>query len=138
MQKHDPKMAMAARQTAGYLRKQGNEKGADLLDMAVTARTRGQKNYAEQLFSAAELEIGHDQVAALAPLFREGAPERITTKLKQMPKDTPPQPKGAVGGSDEDQPDQKPARGSLTGSVTVDGQPLGGRLGVVMMTPASG
>jgi hemoglobin len=136
--KHDPKMAAAARQTAAFLRKSGKDKAADLLDMAVTARTRGQRNYAEQLFSAAELQVQPDELAALGPLFREGAPERIATKLKQMPKDTPPQPKGAVGGSDEDEPDKKPARGSLAGTLTVDGQPLEGRLGVVMLTPLSG
>jgi plastocyanin len=49
-----------------------------------------------------------------------------------------PQPKGAVGGSEEDEPDKKPARGSLTGVMTVDGQPLAGRLGVIMVQPASG
>jgi len=106
--------------------------------MAITARVRGQRNYAEQLFSAAELQLEPDALAMLNPLFREGAPERITTKLKQMPKDMAPQPKGAVGGSDEDEPDKKPARGSLTGVMTVDGQPLDGRLGVVMVQPASG
>ena len=136
--KHDPKLADKARQTAAYLRKSGKEKAADLLDAAVVARTRGQRNYADQLFSAAELEVGSDNLAMLDPLFREGAPERITTKLKQMPKDTPPQPKGAVGNSDDDEPDKKPARGSLTGVLKVDGQPLNGRLGVIMVTPASG
>jgi hemoglobin len=136
--KHDPKLAAAARQTAAFLRKGGKDKAADLLDMAVTARTRGQRNYAEQLFSAAELQLEADQLAALGPLFREGAPERITTKLKTLPKDTPPQPKGAVGSSDDDEPEKKPARGSLSGVMTVDGQPLGGRLGVIMVTPASG
>ncbi len=137
-QKHDPKLAEKARQTAAYLRKTGKDKGADMLEMAVLARTRGQRNYADQLFSAAELELGSDNLAMLEPLFREGGPERITTRLKQMPKDTPPQPKGAVGGSEEDEPDKKPARGSLTGVMKVDGQPLNGRLGVIMVTPASG
>lgn len=136
--KHDPKLADKARQTAAYLRKTGKDKPADLIDMAVVARTRGQRNYADQLFSAAELEVGSDNLAMLDPLFREGAPERITSKLKQMPKDMAPQPKGAVGGSEEDEPDKKPARGSLTGVMKVDGQPLGGKLGVVMLTPASG
>ncbi|MGZ3443353.1 MAG: globin domain-containing protein [Polyangia bacterium] len=137
MQKHDAKLADKARQTAAYLRKT-KPKAADLLDTAVVARTRGQRNYAEQLFSAAEIEVGADNLAVLDPLFREGGPERITTKLKQMPKDTPAQPKGAVGGSEEDEPDKKPARGSLTGVMKVDGQPLAGRLGVIMVTPASG
>ncbi|HEY1585838.1 MAG TPA: hypothetical protein VGH63_09145 [Polyangia bacterium] len=137
-QKHDAKLADKAQQSAAYFRKTGKTKGADLLDMAVVARKRGQRNYADQLFSAAELELGSDNLAMLDPLFREGAPERITTKLKQMPKDMAPQPKGAVGGSEEDEPDKKPARGSLTGVMTVDGQPLSGRLAVVMVQPASG
>jgi len=136
--KHDPKLAEKAKQTAAYLRKTKKEKAADLLDMAVVARTRGQRNYAEQLFSMAELETDEGTLAMLDPLFREGEPQRITTKLKQMPKDTPPQPKGVVGGSEEDEPEKKPARGSLTGTMTVDGQPLNGRLGVIMVSPASG
>jgi len=136
--KHDPKLAEKAKQTAALLRKMKKEKAADLLDMAVVARTRGQRNYAEQLFSMAELEVDEGTLAVLDPLFREGEPQRITTKLHQMPKDTPPQPKGAVGGSEEDEPEKKPARGSLTGTMTVDGQPLNGRLGVIMVSPASG
>jgi hemoglobin len=136
--KHDAKLADKTRQTAAYLRKTNKVKAADLLDMAVVARTRGQRNYAEQLFSAAELDAGSDNLAMLEPLFREGGPERITTKLKQMPKDTPAQPKGAVGGSEADDPSAKPARGSLTGVMTVDGQPLAGRLGVILVQPATG
>jgi hemoglobin len=136
--KHDAKLADKARQTAAYLRKTGKTKAADMLDMAVVARTRGQRNYAEQLFSAAELQVDADALAMLDPLFREGAPERITTKLKQMPKDTPPQPKGVVGGSEDEEPTGRQARASLTGVLKVDGQPLNGRLGVVTVQPASG
>ena len=134
--KHDPKLAANAKQTAAYLRKSGKEKAADLLEAAVTARTRGQRNYAEQLFSAAELQLEPDALVVLNPLFREGAPERITTKLKQMPKDMAPQPKGAVGGSDEDEPDKKPARGSLTGTMTTPSRPASGWPSTVM-TPVS-
>jgi hemoglobin len=137
--RHDPKLADKARQTAAWLRKAGRDKTADLLDMAVIARTRGQRNYAEQLFSAAELQVEPDALAMLGPLFREGAPERVTTKLKTLPKDTPPQPKSGVGSSDDDEPEaQKPKRGSLAGVVHLDGEPLGGRLGVVMLQPVSG
>jgi plastocyanin len=74
-------------------------------------------------------------VAAAAPTFREGAPPRIDTPLKKMPKDTPPQPRLA-GNSDEDEPGVRRAA-SLRGSLTVDGQPLDG-LGTVMLFPAGG
>jgi plastocyanin len=132
-------MVERAKQTAALLRKQGKDKPADLLDAAVTARVRGQRDYADELFSAAEVQLEPNMLAALDPLFREGAPPRITSKLKQMPKDTPPQPKGVVGGSEEDEPEaKKPARASLTGVMKLDGHPLDGRLGVVMVQPASG
>jgi plastocyanin len=108
----------------------------ELLALAVTAAGRGQRSYAEQLFSRAELLAGAAPLASLAPLFREGAPPRVTTALKTLPRDTPPQPKIA-GSSDEDEPDKKPARGSLTGVLQVGGKPLSG-FAVVMLEPANG
>ncbi len=113
-----------------------NEAGS-LLQKAAAARARGNKNFAEQLFSSAELILGPEAVADLAPLFREGAPPRVTTPLKVMPKDTPPQP-AVVGSSDEeDKAEEKPKRGSLTGSLMLEGKVFEGR-GVVMLEPATG
>jgi hemoglobin len=136
--KHDPKLAEKAKGIAATLRKAGKTQDADLLDVAVTARTRGQRNYAEQLFSIVEHDTSAKELASVAALFRAGAPERITTPLKTMAKDTLPQPKSAVGSSDEDEPAKKPERGSLTGTVTLEGKPLGDRMAVVMLTPAAG
>jgi hemoglobin len=136
--KHDPALAAQTRKLMAALQKDGKQKAADLLETALTARLRGQRNYAEQLFSFAELQVSPGRLAAIGPLFREGAPERITTKLVQMPKDMPPQPKGVVGASDEDEVAGKPKRGSLTGVLKRDGGPLGGHLGVVTLQPASG
>ncbi|HZS37738.1 MAG TPA: carboxypeptidase regulatory-like domain-containing protein [Polyangia bacterium] len=113
------------------------KEAGSLLEKANAARARGNKSFAEQLFSSAELIVGPDALAELAPLFREGAPPRITTPLKQLPKDTPPQP-AVVGSSDEDQPDEKPKKGSLSGKLELEGKaPLEG-LGVIMLEPASG
>jgi plastocyanin len=71
----------------------------------------------------------------LDPLFRAGAPERITTALKTLPKDTAPQPKDAVGGSEEEA--EKPKNGSLAGTMKVEGA-AGPVLGVIAIEPASG
>src|SRR5262249_46316834 len=71
--------------------------------------------------------------AAAAPTFREGAPPRVDTPLKQMPTDTPPQPK-IVGSSDEDSPSGKQLPASLRGTITVDGKPLDG-VGLVELYP---
>ena len=137
--KHDPALVQKGNQVVAQLRKSGKGKPADLLEVALTARVRGQRNYAEQLFSAAELQVGEGELAALDPLFREGAPTRVTTKLKTMPRDTPAQPKGSVGSSDEDEPEAvRPRRGSLSGVMKIDGGPLAGHLGVIMVQPASG
>ena len=137
--KHDPALAAEAKKLVATLRQEGRGKTADLLETAVTARLRGQRNYAEQLFSIAELQVSPGRFAAVGPLFREGGPERITTKLVQMPKDMPPQPKGVVGASDEDEvAANKPKRGSLAGVLKLDGGPLGGHLGVITLQPASG
>ena len=107
-----------------------------MMDAALTALARGQRTYAEQLFSMIENWLGADKVADLAPLFRQGAPPRITTKPVEMAADTPAQPRGAVGGSDEDAP-PKPEKGSLTGTLALQGAD-GETFGVVMLTPVRG
>jgi hemoglobin len=108
----------------------------ELMGMAVVAAGRGQRSYAEQLFSRAELRVGARALAPVAALFRAEAPPRVTTATHSMPADTPPQPKGAVGNSDDDDP-RAPAKSSLTGTIRVGGAPLDG-MGVVMLEPVSG
>ncbi len=106
----------------------------EIMEAAILAAKRGQRNYADQLFSRVEAIAGVAAVAGAAPTFREGAPPRITTPLKKV-KDTAPQPRLA-GNSDEDEPGGAgPA--SLSGSLTIDGKPLDG-LGTVMLFPQSG
>jgi plastocyanin len=114
-------------------RAQAITEAASQLEKAGAARARGNRNFAEQLFSSAELILGPDALAELAPLFREGAPPRINSQLKVMPKDTPAQP-AAVGNSDEEEPEEKPKRGSLTGTLKLGDKPLTSR-GVVTLEP---
>ena len=106
---------------------------ADLLTLAITAGKRGQRSYAEQLFSRAEMLTGPRPLAPIATVFRAGAPPRVATALKKLPADTAPQPT-TVGGSDTDDPDRRPAAGTLHGAVLIDGKPPTG-LGVVMLWP---
>jgi hemoglobin len=133
---HDPKLAEAAGKMVAELRQSGAAQPADLLELAVTARTRGQRSYAEILYSAAERQLPDGKLTSLNPLFREGAPERITTALKTLPQDTPAQPKTAVGGSDEDNPEAKPLRGSLVGTMHIEGGP--DQLGIIALDPVGG
>ncbi len=135
---HDEALAKQATAKADELRQGGKADAADLLDVAVKARVRGQRSYAEQLYSAAERLVPAGALTALDPLFRAGAPERITTALKTMPKDTPAQPKDAAGGSEEDE--GTPKDGSLVGTVAIEGVsgPTGFTLGVVALEPARG
>jgi hemoglobin len=109
---------------------------ADLLTLAITAGKRGQRSYAEQLFTRAELLTGPRPLAPIASVFRAGAPPRIATALKKLPADTAPQPM-TVGGSDTDDPDRRPAAGTLHGAIAIDGKPPTG-LGVVMLWPEKG
>jgi plastocyanin len=109
---------------------------SDLLAMAFIAGKRGQRSYAEQLFTRAEMITGAKPLMAIAATFRAGAPTRITTALKTLPKDTAPQPK-MVGGSETDDPDKKAAAGQLHGSIKLDGKAPDG-LGVVMLWPEKG
>ena len=107
-----------------------------LLGVAVIAGKRGQRSYAEQLFTRAEMAAGPKAVAKIASVFRAGAPERITTATHVM-KDSGAQPK-AVGGDDEaEAPKPKAKVGMLHGSIKIDGKaPMG--LGVVMLWPEKG
>lgn len=147
---HDPALAQRARELAQQLRASppaagqtaGGAQAGDLLELAVNARVRGQRSYADQLFSAAERQLPEGRLAAVASLFRDGAPERITTELKHMSADTPPQPKLAVGSSDDDakekekEKEAKASSATLSGKLTiVNGPDL---LGVITLDPVKG
>ena len=131
LQAHDPALVKTATQQVAALRTAEHARAADLLEGAVKARLRGQRNYAEILFSAAERESGRPGIPELDPLFRAGSPARVTTALMTMPRDTPAQPKGAVGGSEQDDPDAVAQRASLSGSLHGDGA---GELPVMVIT----
>src|SRR6185369_3485890 len=136
--KYDPALVEQARASIAQLRQKGHTEAADLLETAVAARTRGQRAYAEHLYSGAELLLEPEALQALTPLFREGAPRRITTELKTMPQDTPPQPRVVVDSSEDDAAKAKPQRGSLGGTVTLDGKAPREVRAVVMLYPAKG
>lgn len=108
----------------------------EMLQAAITAAKRGQRNYADQLFTLVEISVGARAVAAAAPAFRDGAPKRIETAITQLPKDTPAQPK-IVGSSEADNPNDPQLPGSLKGTITVDGKPLDG-VGLVSLYPLAG
>jgi plastocyanin len=121
---------------------QGLREAADQLDKAAAALANGNRNLADQLFSTAELFVGADAVASIAPLFREGAPPRITTPTEKIDVHAPPQPK-ASGNSEADDEAAKvaPPRvelASLTGSVQIDGKSVAGSFGLVTLEPVSG
>jgi hemoglobin len=134
---HDVALEKTAADQVHALRAAGHGRAADLLEGAVRARLRGQRNYAEILFSAAERESGRPAIPELDPLFRQGSPERVTTALTTLPRDTQPQPQGSVGGSEQDDPDAVPQRGSLSGALRGAGA---GELPttVITLTPLKG
>jgi plastocyanin len=113
---------------------------ADLLEKADEARTGGHKSRAEELFSRAELILGADALGRLAPLFREGAPPRVTTATIHV-ENAGPQPK-TLGSSEVEDAEAKvpPPRveGSLTGTLRIEGKPLAGTYGLITLEPASG
>jgi plastocyanin len=109
---------------------------AELLGQAIVAGKRGQRSYAEQLFTRAEMATGPRPLAPIAAVFRAGAPPRVTAALKTLPAGTAAQP-ATVGGSEADDPDRRPAAGSLHGAIKIDGKPSTG-FGVVMLWPEKG
>ena len=114
---------------------------AEQLDKAASALDRGNKSLAEQLFSTAELLIGVDALASIAPLYREGAPPRVTTPTQKVDTRAPAQPR-VVGSSEADDEAAKlpppPAVGTLTGTLQIDGKAVAGAFGLVTLEPASG
>jgi hemoglobin len=125
--KADQDLVDKAKQLSSMLNNVGKLKAGELLELAVAARLRGQRSYAEYLYSCAELLMKPEALAIIAPLFREGGPPRVTMKPK--PADNPPQPP-AAGSSDDDDPAARPKAGKLQGSFTVDGKP---QLAVVLL-----
>jgi plastocyanin len=111
-----------------------DKEAAELLAAAVVAGQRGQRSYAEQLFTRAEMVVGPKPLAAVALTFRAGAPQRVMTALKKLPMDTPPQPRTIGSSETDDPPETKPAAGILHGMLKIDGKPPAG-LGVVMLWP---
>jgi len=127
-----PKLSGPVGERADTLRQ-----AAGLLERAESIREHGNKSNAEQLFSSAEILVGPEPLASIAPLFREGAPPRAQTPLVQLPMSTPAQP-AVSGDSQADEPDVKPARGALLGTLRVEGQPLRGVPAVITLEPADG
>jgi plastocyanin len=132
-----PELTGPVHERATQIRRAG-----DLLDQAQQALDLGNRNNADVLFSTAELLLGPEALASLAPRFREGAPPRVTTPIEKVALDQPAQP-AAVGNSDDDEaaeaaeqrtPPKPPARGSLTGTLTIAKQ-TGGGLALVTLEP---
>lgn len=133
----DSKRLDAAAKLASSL---DDRRAAELVELAVVAGRRGQRSYAEQLFSRAELLVGPAPLASAAAVFRENAPPRVTTPTHTVAMNTAPQPKGAVGSSEEDapiRPADGPGPSTLTGTLLVDGAPVTG-MGVIMLEPTTG
>ncbi|HEX7843402.1 MAG TPA: hypothetical protein VF469_38280, partial [Kofleriaceae bacterium] len=131
-----PLPAAGLAKASGLIAKLKDKEAADLLAAAVTAGKRGQRSYAEQLFSRVETIAGPAVVASASEVFREGAPPRIHTPLKSM-KDTAPQPTASVGSSDVDAPSKKAEAGMLHGKLLLEGKQPNG-LGLVMLWPKGG
>src|SRR5262249_14289889 len=89
----------------------------------------------DHYFGLAELIVGPEALASLAPRFRAGGPPLVTDPVKQM-RPGPPQPE-AVGESEKEEPPPpappKTEYASLSGVVMIDGKPPQGEIGVVTL-----
>lgn len=114
---------------------------AEQLEKAAGHLERGNKNLAEQLFSTAELLVGPEALASLAPVFREGAPPRVTTPTQKIDTGAAPQPKVAGSSEADDEaakvPPPKVELGNVTGTLQIDGK-AANAFGLVTLEPANG
>lgn len=118
----------------------GFREAAGQLAKAGAALDAGNKNLAEQLFSTAEILTGPEAVSSIAPLFREGAPPRVTSPTLKVDTSAAPQPKVSGNSEEEDEAAKiapPPQVGVLTGTMQIDGK-AGGGFGLVTLEPASG
>lgn len=110
---------------------------ATLLDKAAKALKAGNRNNAEQLFTSAEILVGPEAVAELAPRFREGAPPVVGGKTIKFDPQTAPQPE-VVGSSEAEDAEDKVAppkvEGSLAGVIQIGGKGASG-VGLVTLDP---
>jgi plastocyanin len=120
---------------------QALREAADELEKANAALERGLRNIAEERFSVAELLASREALAAIAPLFREGAPPRITTPTRRFDPSAPPQP--VASGSSEKEDDAagvaapRIRSGSLSGRLMIDGK-AATAFGLITLEPTSG
>jgi len=113
---------------------------ASLLEKAAQTLADGNKSLAEQQFSFAEQLVGVESLAAVAPMFREGAPPRVTTPTQKIDTSAPAQPKVAGNSEVEDEKDKVPPPpqvGSLSGTLQIDGK-TANAFGLITLEPASG
>jgi plastocyanin len=114
---------------------------AEQLERAAGHLERGNKNLAEQLFSTAELLAGPEALASLAPMFREGAPPRVTTPTQKADASAAPQPKAGGSSEADDEaakvPPPKAELGNVTGTLQIDGK-AANTFGLITLEPASG
>jgi plastocyanin len=112
---------------------------AEKLERAARALLAGNRNNAEELFTAAELLVGSEALADLAERFREGAPPRVTTTPTKFDPQTAPQPK-TIGSSEQEdvedkvEPPRAAVEASLTGAIQIGGRSAGG-VGLVTLDP---
>jgi plastocyanin len=114
---------------------------AEQLEKAAAQLDRGNRNLAEQLFSTAELLVGAEALASLAPMFREGAPPRVTTPTQKVDLAAAPQPKAGGNSEADDEaakvPPPKVELGNVTGTLQIDGK-AATAFGLITIEPASG
>src|SRR5688572_29518053 len=114
---------------------------AEQLEKAASQLERANKNLAEQLFSTAELLVGAEALASLAPMFREGAPPRVTTPTQKVDLAAAPQPKAGGNSEADDEvakvPPPKAELGNVTGTLQIDGK-AANAFGLITIEPASG
>ena len=116
------------------------KEAASLLEKAAGTLADGNKFLAEQQFSFAEQLVGFEALAQIAPMFREGAPPRVTAPTTKIDTQTPAQPKVAGSSETEDEKDKVPPPpqvGSLSGTLQIDGKSANA-FGLITLEPASG
>jgi truncated hemoglobin YjbI/plastocyanin len=130
-----PPAAASGSPSATLLRAQDFQDAAKILELADSARTRGNLSLAARLFYSVELLVGSEVLADLHALYATGTPPRVQTPVARLAVDTPKQPRVVHADQEEGRGESGSVQNTISGTLVVAGKRMSDGLGLVTLRP---